>query len=133
MFAAAALGALSGLAALAPAASAQDKRAAAAASDTQGRLAQALDAVIAMDSQGWMMNRYDRGSVVNAQLLDASSDGKSGVFYGEYTYNGGRRGWVKVRMSGGEVQCVEYWDFQGRCRPIGRSTSYDVLRGMMSN
>ncbi len=86
-------------------------------------LAATLDNVIRVDSRGWLMNQYDVGSVTNARMEESSRADRSGVLFGEYTYNGGRPGWVRVRIADGVAQCVEYWDFQGRCRAVG-SASY---------
>lgn len=85
-------------------------------------LAKIIDAVIQVDSRGWMFNRYDVGSVSSERFLEQSADGKNAVAYGEYTYNGGSRGWIKIRLTNGEVECMEYFDFAGRCRPAGTAS-----------
>jgi hypothetical protein len=85
-------------------------------------LAAIIDKVIKADSSGWIFNRYDRGSVTNAEFMEQSEDGQSGVVYGEYTYNGGSPGWVKIVMKDGYADCMEYWDFRGQCRPFGTAS-----------
>lgn len=85
-------------------------------------LAATIDKVITADSGGWLFNRYDRGSVTNEQYLRSSDDGQDGVIYGEYSYNSGSRGWIKIVMKNGYVDCMEYWDFAGRCRPFGTAS-----------
>ena len=90
-------------------------------------LVQRMDLVVATDAQSWVWNRYDRGSMSNVQIL--SINGHSGVIYGEYTYNGGNQGWVKVKLTNGELECMEFWDFSGQCRPLGQSPSHGVVAG----
>jgi len=82
----------------------------------------AIDAIVAADAQGWLLNTYDRGSVFNAGFEPESKDKTSGVVFGEYTYNGGSRGWIRVKIGRGEVVCMEYWDFSGQCRPAGQAS-----------
>lgn len=103
-------------------AAAQPQQAAPAEGTQLGGLAATIDAVIRVDSNGWLMNRYDRGSVTNERILERSDDGRSLIAYGEYTYNSGQPGWIRIRMRGGEVECMEYWDFAGRCRPLGTAS-----------
>lgn len=80
-----------------------------------------IDRVITRDSWGWMLNRYDRGSVRNTHLLS------TGAVYSDYTYNGGMQGWVIAYVVDGRFTCVEYHDFAGRCRPVGaRSYAYGI-------
>ncbi|MDX2277403.1 MAG: hypothetical protein NW206_18300 [Hyphomonadaceae bacterium] len=109
---------------LAAAPAAQAERAASAPAQGLGAdLTASIDAVIASDSRGWMFNSYDRGSAHNARIEERSSDGRSAVVFSEYTYNGGSPGWVRAQVQDGVFSCVEYWDFAGRCRPVG-SASY---------
>lgn len=79
----------------------------------------AIDQIVTADSNGWMFLRYDRGSMKNAHVVERSADKKISVIYGDYTYNGGTAGWVKVRVVDGKPNCLEYWDHAGRCRPVG--------------
>jgi hypothetical protein len=89
-----------------------------------------LDEFVAVDSRSWVMNSYVIGSMRNATV---QSEGTNGVrlVYGEYLYNGNSRGWVKVRMVGNQLQCVEFWDFAGQCRPLGRSPSQMIAAGAL--
>lgn len=80
-----------------------------------------LDKIVSTDAQSWVFNRYDHGSTHNVRVLE--HHGKSGLVYGEYTYNHGQRGWVKVRIANGQLSCLEFWDFQGICRDLGHSPS----------
>ena len=81
-----------------------------------------LDAIVVEDSQTWVFNQYDAGSMHDAKIVSRESD-DSIVVYGEYTFNGGTSGWVKVLLVKGEPQCLEFWDFKGICRELGHSPS----------
>ncbi len=96
----------------------------------QGDLRAGMNEIVSVDSRGWMFNRYDYGSMRNVRVESRSQGGSSAVVIGNYTYNGGRPGWVRAQIQNGNVVCVEYWDFAGRCRPIGRSYSWDLLNSM---
>ncbi|HTQ98761.1 MAG TPA: hypothetical protein VMH83_02180, partial [Candidatus Acidoferrum sp.] len=69
------------------------------------------------------------------QELSVTKDKKSVIFYGEYTYNRGREGWVKMQVTQVKneisVDCIEFWDFRGQCRPFGRSPSQAIMAGVM--
>lgn len=81
------------------------------------RLTQAMDAVVQLDSRSWMFNRYDVGSMTGVYVSDF---GDISVAHGDYTYNRGVRGWVRIQFTGEQICCVEYHDFAGTCRPVGR-------------
>lgn len=89
-------------------------------------LSSALDSIIQADASGWMFNRYDRGSVRNVRILERSADGRSMVVYGDYTFNGGRSGNVRVLITDGNVECLRFWDSPS-CRPLGRSHSQALV------
>ena len=82
------------------------------------RLTQAMDAVVQLDSRSWMFNRYDVGSMTGVYV---SNFGDISVAHGDYTYNRGVRGWVRIQFSGEQIRCVEYHDFAGTCRPVGQN------------
>ncbi len=83
----------------------------------------AMDRIITRDSWGWMFNRYDRGSVRNTRVV--LRNGSDRIVYSDFTYNGGRPGWVQLYIVDGRLGCVEYHDFMGQCRPVGaRSYSH---------
>ena len=88
-----------------------------------------FDGLIAEDASSWMMNRYDRGSMRNMKIIATSNGGQTKVVYGDYTYNGGQAGWVKAQFNNGELSCIEFWDFSGQCRPLGRSPSQGMAAG----
>lgn len=93
-------------------------------------LAKSLDEVVTLDSASWVINRYDRGSMTNAKTLAHGADRRSALVYGEYTFNGGRHGWVKGRIANGQYTCLEYWDGTG-CRPLGHPESHKVVAGLL--
>lgn len=73
--------------------------------------ADTLERAVRQDSSAWAFNRYDIGSMSNVRV--SSSAGGITTLRGEYTYNGGSRGWVEARVSGGRVECLGYWDMGG--------------------
>jgi hypothetical protein len=85
-----------------------------------------MDKIVAVDAEGWVFNRYDVGSMTNVRV-ERLADGSADV-HGDYTYNGGAAGWVKVHVVGGKLDCLEFWDFPGQCRPLGRSPSQAIVR-----
>jgi hypothetical protein len=98
---------------------------------SNGDLTRSLDEIVSVDSQSWVFNRYDRGSMTNVKLLGGSKDGRSALVYGEYSYNGGSAGWVKALMINGKLRCLEFWDFAGQCRPLGHSPSQAIMAGVI--
>lgn len=91
--------------------------------DISTQLAQGLDRLVAYDAQSWFANVYTPGSITNVNYATAA-DGRT-VVSANYNYTGpltnGAIGWVKVYVSDGKLDCIEYHDFQGECRPIGDS------------
>lgn len=102
-----------------------------AASAEEERIRERLEEIIALDSKGWLFNRFLPGSVGNVSVSDAPNAKK--IVYGEYTFNRNRRGWIKVLMNKESVECIEYWDFRGICRPIGRSPSHEIASGLITD
>jgi hypothetical protein len=88
----------------------------------------ALNELVALDSRTWLLNRYDYGSMVNARVIATSASRDVLVIRGEYTYNGGARGWVSVRVDGDGPKCLEFWDFAGSCRPLRSNVPDSVAR-----
>ena len=72
-----------------------------------------LDRTVQQDSGAWSFNRYDSGSMSNVRL--SSTQGSTTVLRGEYTYNGGSKGWVEAEVSRGSVSCLRYHDASSRC------------------
>lgn len=90
-----------------------------------------MDSVVMRDSWGWMLNRYDRGSVRNTRVEHRSAHER--IVHSDYTYNGGVPGWVRLHIAEGRLGCVEYHDFSGTCRPIGaRSYAFDLTSRLLS-
>lgn len=83
-----------------------------AASAAQARL---LAEAVRQDSGAWLVNEFDAGSMVNVRV--AGRDGAATTLRGEYTFNGGRPGWVEARVTGGRIECLDYWDMSG-CAPV---------------
>jgi hypothetical protein len=94
-------------------------------------LTEIFDEIIAVDARGWMFHTYDRGSAYNVHVDATSATGRSGTLHGFYTYNNGMKGWAKVVIVNGSINCLEFHDFQGTCRRWGRSESWPTLGRMI--
>lgn len=76
-----------------------------------------LKDAIWQDSRHWALNRYDEGSLTNIKIDNASVPPQ---IRGDYTYNGGRSGWISGRLSGGRIECIIYHD-TGSCSSVRRN------------
>ncbi|OLF71816.1 hypothetical protein AWH62_11820 [Maricaulis sp. W15] len=102
------------------------------AANDGAQVAQLLNDVVARDSRSWLFNRYDNGSMRNARILSHTPNSGDAVIQGDYTYNGGRGGWVRVTFTNNQVRCVTYHDFPGTCRPVGAANpAIRALGGLM--
>ena len=79
------------------------------------RQAQLLSNAIWQDSQSWIVNRFDNGSVSDVRIT--SVNGSTTTATGRYTFNQGQQGWAAVQIQGGQVQCIQFWD-TGTCAPV---------------
>lgn len=76
-----------------------------------------LEKTVIKDSNSWSLNKYDVGSMKRIEILSRSKNGIPSSIMGEYTYNGGMRGWVKANLLNGDtIECLNYHDM-GFCRP----------------
>jgi hypothetical protein len=80
---------------------------------------QLLEKLVTLDAQGWIINKYDYGSMRNPTLIGQSQT--STTLGGQFTYNHGQPGWVRIELTKGKVPCLEYWDTVGTCRPIDQT------------
>ena len=80
--------------------------------------ARQLETHVATDSQGWVFNRYDAGSIGNVRIASGSVRSGNFVLRGEYTYNGGAAGWVLAQYADGRFECIQFWDAQIGCRTL---------------
>ena len=94
-----------------------------APSPAMSKLAQNLDNLIALDARTWISDRYDAGSVYDVQIESLSADNTRAIVFARYTYNGGEQGWVRVHTANGGLDCMEFHNFEGTCRPLGESPS----------
>lgn len=81
-----------------------------------------LTNAIVQDSRSWLMNRYDVGSLTNVR---ASTIGGVTMLRGDYSYNGGTRGWLEARVAGGRIECIHYHD-TGGCAPVRTANAADA-------
>ena len=89
-----------------------------------------VDDLIAENAQGWMLNRYVRGSASGVTVSSRDGQGRPSKIVGSYSFdsaNGRRQGSVTVQFSDGLPQCVFFFDFPTTCRTPSRRivTSYE--------
>jgi hypothetical protein len=89
-----------------------------------------VDDLIAENAQGWMLNRYVRGSTSSVTVSSRDSLGRPSKIVGSYSFdsaNGRRQGSVTVQFSDGLPQCVFFFDFPTTCRTPSRRiiTAYE--------
>jgi hypothetical protein len=89
-----------------------------------------VDDLIAENAQGWMLNRYVRGSVSGVTVSSRDGQGRPARIVGSYSFdsaNGRRQGSVTVQFSDGLPQCVFFFDFPTTCRTPSRRiiTAYE--------
>jgi|GEM_PF-1154175 len=117
---------------LAAAEAAQRERAAAAAYDALpnagAALTRRLDGFVQTDSRGWAFNRYNTGSVANVKIVEGSIRSGNFVMQGYYNYNGGSRGWVMAKMTGGRLECIQFWDSVIGCRGLRTAAQGQAMR-----
>lgn len=101
------------------------------AEQTRLTLNQQLDQIIAADSTSWMFWRYDRGSARNARFEGDPAE-SSRVLYGEYSFNGGQGGWVRVRFNAESVQCIQFWN-EAQCRPFRSPPSHRIVGDLLAS
>jgi hypothetical protein len=89
-----------------------------------------VDDLIAENAQGWMLNRYVRGSASGVTVSSRDARGRPAKIVGKYSFDsasGRRQGSVTVQFSDGLPQCVFFFDFPTTCRTPSRKiiTSYE--------
>jgi len=94
-------------------------------------LADRLDAIVTVDSQSWMFNRYQRGSITNVNQKPTGGGKGNYVATASFAYASGAPGSIQVKMVGDRIDCVEFGDFPGECRPLGMPSSYGVTSELM--
>ena len=92
-----------------------------------------VDDLIAENAQGWMLNRYVRGSASGVTVSSRDAQGRPSKIVGSYSFdsaNGRRQGSVTVQFSDGLPQCVFFFDFPTTCRTPSRRiiTAYESGR-----
>jgi hypothetical protein len=76
------------------------------------------DRLISLDARGWVFNRYSMGSATRPTLVSGSYCTGTYSVRSDYIYNGNQRGWVIIRITNNSVNCLEYHDMYGGCRPM---------------
>ncbi|MEG3180760.1 hypothetical protein [Sphingomonas sp. LT1P40] len=97
-----------------------------------GRINQYLDQLVAADSRGWAINEYARGSIRNARVTTLSTS----IYQlnADFSYVGGARGHVRVRVADGKFSCIEFQDTLIGCRGLrtpGQGAAIAALVGLV--
>lgn len=96
-------------------------------------LTKKLDGYVRTDAHGWAYNHYDVGSLRNVKVIDGSVKRGVYVLRGEYTFNGGQPGWVLAKMSGANLQCIQFWDAMVGCRDLRTAQQGEATRRAVAN
>jgi len=91
-------------------------------------LTKRLDGYVQTDSRGWAFNHYDSGSMTNVKIVDGSIKSGHYVMRGDYTYNGGSRGWVFAKMAGPKLECIQFHDAILGCRGLRSAAQGQSMR-----
>lgn len=75
-----------------------------------------MDDAVAIDSQFWSGNRYNRGSMRFDHISSRSPNGTEFVARGYYIYDGNQVGWVDVRFTNNVVSCLAYYNLRNTCQ-----------------
>jgi len=82
-----------------------------------------IDRAIRQDSQSWLSNTYDPGSVSDVRRTGGS--GGTITYSATYTFNQGIRGSVVVDISGNRVRCLQFFDTNS-CVPPRASPNSNI-------
>lgn len=88
--------------------------------DPDEQPARDFESAVARDAKGWLANKYDAGSIRNVQVERSGT--RITAARGEYTFNGGQKGWARIQYNKRSVPCIEYWDTPGSCRPVNMTS-----------
>jgi hypothetical protein len=72
-----------------------------------------LDRFLTHDSQSWIANTYDRGSVKITRTLELSKSARE--ILASYTYSKGHGAWLRVGVERDKLVCAQFWDIPGGC------------------
>jgi hypothetical protein len=95
-------------------------------------LVQKFEGYVQTDSRGWAYNKYNPGSLRNVKIVDGSVKSGNFVMRGDYSYNGGSKGWVMAKMSGGRLECIQFWDAQIGCRGLRTPEQGQAMRSAVA-
>lgn len=97
-------------------------------------LTQIVENIVMVDARGWAFNKYLPGSMRKVEVIP--SGGGIATLYGEYKFASFQKvksGWVKIRLRNGSVECIEFWDFSGDCRPLGQTQARQFATELEQN
>ncbi len=78
-----------------------------------------LDDMVAENARGWMMNRYQSGSIAGINVVSRDAQGRPVRVTAQYSYSGmqgAQRGGVSVTFKKGAPDCIYFSDFPDTCR-----------------
>jgi hypothetical protein len=78
-----------------------------------------LDDLVADNARGWMMNRYQSGSITGVNVASRDAQGRPIKVTGQYSFTGmqgTQRAAVTVTFKNGSPDCMYFSDFPDTCR-----------------
>ena len=78
-----------------------------------------LDDLVADNAKGWMMNRYQSGSIAGVNVVSRDAQGRPARVTAQYSFSGMQgmqRGGVTLTFKSGSPDCMFFSDFPDTCR-----------------
>ena len=78
-----------------------------------------LDDLVADNARGWMMNRYQAGSIAGVNIVSRDAQGRPARITAQYSFTGmqgAQRGSVSLTFKNGAPDCMYFSDFPDTCR-----------------
>ncbi|WP_157081266.1 hypothetical protein [Novosphingobium naphthalenivorans] len=82
-----------------------------------------VEAHLREDAKSWWFDDYRPGSVWGAQVISRDYRTSSYVIFANFSYEDGRRSWVKIKYTAGQFDCIAFKNEPNNCRAVGDSLS----------
>ncbi|WGK64499.1 hypothetical protein [Croceiramulus getboli] len=99
---------------------------------TQQDYLKLIDDLVTHQAKGWLMNRYQAGSVRDLQVTGASATQAPRTLVANYTFSsfgGTQNGWVRISFQNGEPRCVNFHDYPQTCNDPSPKVVSDFKKG----
>lgn len=91
-----------------------------------------VDDLVFESSRGWLMNKYQRGSVSNLTVLSRDYQGRPSEIKTKYLFrgfSGQGAGTVRITFNNGLPECLYFFDFPHECRTADRRIVAEYANG----